>query len=521
MTTSGHRATDPTISARDSIEAPVAPVLARRGGLRGRAGLIAVAVGAIVVVAMGLGFGGPGPMLDANAPPSASGAAAALGASGVVATGLPGSGCLPVDPADVPEIRLLSTDGGSSARLGVAAADEPAFDVDVTTGGWPVPGASSAIALGVSASLVLIPEEKACVRRTIVEYVAADAIGDPPVPLGPGDGTFSRSRARVVLGGLPSGDWIVRVVARYSTGDPAIGDEDLPAIERFFRVASAERPAVTPLVTPAVACGELPRGGRFPSLFLVYGDGEPVRGIDPTTFPGDRPLVRGAVPGTAELRVEGDACATSWTIDLLDPTQGFGYTQYSQDNPLENPAYVSQNRIVLEGLPLGRTIVRASVTFEGRQSLQAEWELEIVGPPVPDVSFSGARGSQVAGLPGCGTGWSFQAGESAFEFCPGPSVPTTLNVLIVRDGEVVTVDMPGWTIESWSGWCGTRGPMPGELVQGAECGLGGQGDGSTPTAGPARFVPFPGRTISGVWLSAVKDGIRVYAQYYAEIVVEP
>lgn len=527
MTTNGHRVTDPTIAARGGVEAPLAPVLARRTGLRGRAGLIAVAVGAVVIVAAGMGLGGPAPVLDPRATATTTTASDASGSrspdpAAAGPTKLPGSGCLPVDPADLPELRLASTSGERGGRRGSEPSGSTATGSD-STADWPVPGPSSAVALGVSASLVLVPEESACVRRATVEVVGMNNLGDPPIPLGPGDIALNPPRARVVLAGLPSGDWVVRVVARYATGDPAIAEMDLPVIERFFRVASAERPAVTPLITPTVPCGDPPRGGLFPPLLLAVGDGEPVRGINVTTFPGSilptGALVSGSFPDPVELRIEGDVCATSWAIDVLDPVQGNIYIQLAQDNPLENPAYVSENRIILTNLPLGRSVVRATVAFQ-LLTVHVAWELEIAGPPTPGATFGRADGTEVAGLPGCGTNWWLETGASAFELCPIPNVPDQLNVLTVRDGEVVTVDLPGWTIENWSGACGERGAMPGELVQVAFCSLGGQGDGVGP-AGPARFVPFPGRTIAWLWLSAEKDGVRIGAQYFVEIVVEP
>jgi len=531
MTANGHRATDPTIAARDGLEAPVGPVLVKRRGLRGRAGVVAVAVGTITIVAAGMGLGGQGPTLDPGTSPSGSTGAlttegAAIdprppGPSRAAPTGHTGSGCRPVDPTDLPELRLWSTAGDAGAVRGFDPTPDPS-----STANWPIPGASSTVLLDASSSLVLLPEEEACVRQAIAEYIGVDELGSDPRPLGRGEISLNSPRARVVFGGLPGGDWIVRVVARFSTGGPAGDDEELPAVERFFRVASAgaAAPSVTPLITPAVGCGGPVQGGLLPQLLLAVGDGKPVRGVDLTTYPGDilhnGALASGSFPDPVELRVEDDLCATSWLIDILDPVRGNVYFQLAEINPLEDPAYVSQNRIVIADLPLGRSVVRATVSFGLRQDVHVAWELEIGGPPLPGVEVSASNGARVAGVPGCGTGWTHARGGSAFENCPTSTVPATPNVLSLRDGDVVTVAMPGWSIDGWSAGCGIRNEFAGGVRPLADCGLGGQGDGSAP-AGLARFIPFPGRTIAWVWLSASKDGLRVNAQFFVEIIVEP
>jgi hypothetical protein len=526
-TAGGHRPADPAATARDGVEAAVRPVLGGRRDVRSQAGLIAVAVIAITVVAAGIGLGGrgiePSPSTSPSGPdPSrlaTSTSPAPSRRTRPPATEMPGSVCVPADAADLPEIRLWSTLGNTPFVRGVEGPPDWALS-SPPTAAWPTPERS--LVLERSAAIVLVPDEGACIRYATAEYLGVEDLGGVPEALALGEINVDPPRSRVVLGSPPQGDWIMRVVAHFSVG--AAGDDDVAVIERFFRVQSSGAPYATPYITPAVDCGDLLAGAALPRLSLVAGAGEPVLGVDMTTYPGDilhnGALVTGAFPDPIELRIEGDACATSWNILMVDPVSGEIRNAISEFNPTESLTFIAQNRIVFSFTPLGRSVVQATVTFGKTREARAAWELSVSGPPPPAAVVVGARGGEATARPGCGTSWTLAA-TSAFELCTTQAVPETLDVLTVRSGETVSLELPGWDLTSWWVGCGERSTDSSVIYQPiAECGLGGNGDGTGP-AGPVRFIPFPGRTIVAIYVSASRGADSVGAQYYVEVDVRP
>lgn len=516
---------DPAARARDGIHAPVRPVVADRGG-RGRAGLIGVAVVAIIVFAAGIGLVGsdrvPVPSARASASPSGPVAQDSPTPTPRVSpppTELPGLRCLPVSPGDLPEARIWSTGGSSEPVTGVPGPPDWAL-ASPATAAWPVPSDAGALRLTHVDSIILVPDDRACIRYAVAEFLAVGDTGGRPVVLALGESNVSPPRARLVLGTMDGGDWILRVVVYYSTG--VAGDEDQAVMERFFRVISDDGVQATPLVSPAVACAPLAPDAPAPGLQLVVGVGDPVPGSGGSPTPSGRrggPLVAGIFPDQVEVRVAGDACATSWRIDLLDPVTAELISQTTQENPRENPYSMSQNRIRLQGLAIGRTIVRAVVRFGRDREARATWELVLGGPPVPTVVVTGPDGRRVTALPGCGVTWSLPDGTSAGERCRTFMIPDGLQVLDVRSDDTVRLDVPDWQITAWNIGCGT-GEAGGEFLQPGDCGLGGDGDGSAP-ARPVRFLPFPGRTVTVAWLAGTRNGVILWAQYYVGIVATP
>jgi hypothetical protein len=305
------------------------------------------------------------------------------------------------------------------------------------------------------------------------------------------------------------------------SGGPSSATTDPSGVPGTRTPPPSRRPVpIAPYITPEVACAAPVSGSRPPRLSLAVGDRAPVPGVDLTTNPGDAldngALVTGTFPESARIVVAGDACATSWSIDILEPLRGDLYYQIMEENPAENRDYISQNRIGLAETPLGASVVRATVRFGSNVTSRAAWELRIDGPAVPSAEFAGG-GARVAGLPGCGRGWSLPDGRSAFELCSSMGIPETLELLTVDVDEVVTMDVPGWEVTSWSVACGTRwAEQPGDLDPNFNCGLGGWGEGTGP-AGPARFLPWPGRWIVLVWVNAVRDDDSFYGQYLVEV----
>ncbi len=519
---------DPAATPRGGVEATVRPVLTGRRGLRQRAGIVTVAAVAITVVGAGIGLGGRG------TEPRPSGTASASGPLGGAASGSPTAslettpspteisprGCMPVVPGDLPEIRLWSR-GDFSPNAGVPGPSGPAKS-SAPTLDWPVPDESAAMRLGPLESLVLIPDEGACIRSAVIEYLGVTKLGGSPTPLGNDQGTLDPPRGRLVIGRLGDGDWIVRVVASLSTG--VAGGEDAAATERFFRVISGSGVEPAPLVSPAVPCATLLESDPLPRLYLRVGDGTPVLGVDAATVPGDilrnGAIVGGTFPDRLELLVDGEVCATSWTVEWLQPTGGGTFSGTGQDNPGENPSYVSQNRIELLESPLGRSVVMATLHFGSDRTARAAWELTLTGPPVPAATVTGPGGRSVPVLPGCGTGWTLANGRYGYEGCAAYPVPDGLELLTIRSGDAVRFVIPGWNIESWGASCGTRsaerGEVVGEVVGDLGCGLGDGGAG-----GPVAFLPFPGRSIVQIGVSAEHEGDHMYTTYFVEILAEP
>jgi hypothetical protein len=257
-------------------------------------GLVAVAAVAIVVLRRDRVGGSdhvPGPSADDASPRASAGAPRSSGRAPVASperTAMNSSGCIPADPADLPRVEVASTHDERDAARGVGRpGEEKAPDGPLTTlptSAWPVPGPSSALILESSSEIVVAADKDACMRSVVAEYLAVTDLGGVPTVLGLGEGNVVPPQPRVVLGGLPIGDWLVRVVVHFATG--VAGDEDTAVVERFFRVTTDVNPAVSPEVTPAVACATLDPDAVV-GLSLRVGDAEPVAGVDLDTYTGD------------------------------------------------------------------------------------------------------------------------------------------------------------------------------------------------------------------------------------------
>jgi hypothetical protein len=512
--------------ARDGVESPMRPVLGGRGGIRPRGGMIAVAIIAITVVAAGIGLAGSGlEELDgaSGSPGSpASGTTGPDGSSSLVV------GCVAVDPADVPEFRLASTtvgqvdvlhgQGSSEPVEGVArtADGSPSPDESSSTSSWPEPGVESTLELKAASLLLAVPVGDACVRRAVAEYVPDGVTSAPVIEFG--DYSLDPPRKRVTLGRIPAGGWILRVVVDYSTD----GTTDGPTapIERFFKVHAVHDQSVLPEVTPAVPCSTPEPGAALPELSLVAGSDAPVRGVDTATYPGDvlrnGATVEGAFPDRFVILVDGEACATSWVIRWLDYETGGEVSEFSQENADQNPYRVSQNRIDLSGGVVGQTVLTAKLTFDGGRTEEAAWEVTISAPAPPIATIHGPGGDPTEGVLACGTSWSDGSDVGAYEACPEWTVPDGVGLITLRSGELLTVDVPGWTIQGWNVSCGTRGgPNLSDFVSAGGCDLGGG------NAGPMLALPFDGEWLVLAYVGVLRDGVSISASYFFDVVVGP
>jgi hypothetical protein len=244
--------------------------------------------------------------------------------------------------------------------------------------------------------------------------------------------------------------------------------------------------------------------------------------VDLDTYTGDvtrtGAIVEGSLLDPLILSIDDDACATSWTVQWLDAGGGPMF-EVVQENRSDNPYLVSQNRIELtpeQGI-IGHGAVTAVVRLGMNRTVRAGWELNIAGPPLPTVTFSGPDGDDVIGVPGCGANWNHPDGRSAFEPCEATLIPETVRLLTIRSGDIVDIAAPGLELLHWSVQCGARGGRNGtEFDYSGSCDLGGG-----PSA-PMRFRPHPGRWMIQAYVGAqLEDGGQYFAPYFVEILAEP
>jgi hypothetical protein len=382
---------------------------------------------------------------------------------------------------------------------------------------WPIPAADQALHMDRLGSLVLLADDGACATRVVAEYLPVARLDERPAPLGPGAINLDPPRDRIVLRSPPAGDWVVRLEVFLWHGAGARSAR--ADLERFFRVTN-DGPGFTPYMTPAVPCTPLAIDAGPPTLALRIGDGTPVRGVDPASFPGDilrnGAIVEGTFPDRVELLVDGDVCATSWSVEFLDYGGGGPIGGTALDNPGENPFFAGQNRIALTDALLGTTVVFATVRFGQDRTAYGAWELTLMGPEAPAGVFIGLDGGAVPGVRTCGIYWAMADGASGSETCPDSALPEDLALLTVRGGDPVRFDLAGWHIQSWAVYCGTRSIEDQRYIDGnTGCDLGSGAE------GPAIFLPFVGRMIVMVSVSADRDGDVVTATYVVEILAEP
>lgn len=526
----------------DGLESPVGPVLSqpRSRGDRVRIALTAVAV--VILLAAGIGLAGNGARSSPSVSPPGGSASAARGAvasarsTAGTPTSLPlppptkdaGLGCAPVRLGVAPEIRLGASLNDPQAVRGIGLPARPnrllpTARASGATGpspqppAWPAVSLASALQTPRDATLHLRAEQDACVRYVVAEYVPAAPERTIPFPIAFRTLNISPPASDVTLGSLPGGDWIVRVVAYFSTG--TAGQENGTLVERFFRVINAPSagPIPTPAITPAAPCAPLPTNGPVPSLELtgtVRGPVDGSAGTAPIPVQLGEPI---------EVRVVGDTCAIAWQI-LAQPPLGFMFDA-QQDNPANDPFLFAQNRWFLPNLATGIVQVTATVRFLADVAVTGQWTLDVRGAAVPAVRLAVPDGTSViAERQPCGASWRISGGTGGYEYCTADPAPESIPILSVSVDTPVTIEVPGWTIVSWAGSCGqtdrlTSPGRPFTLADG--CDLGGwfsQG-GSPPL--PAAFLPRVSGPVIRIHLEAARGTTTVALTVYAEITVMP
>ena len=507
-------------------EAPIGPVLGRQRTTRERFRIAAAGALAVILFGAGIGLAGHGLTTSATSSPSNS-PAAIIGTtpSPAVTTDEPrvsptqdiGLGCAPVRVGSSPEIRLSSDAGSLVPITGISGSPAPAPSSQ-SGGPWPIPDLAGAVRLVNSAGILLAPAGDACLRYVIAEYRPADSSLTGPYPIAFHALDVSPPRSIVPLGPLPTGDWIVRIVAHFSTG--VAGQEDANIAERFFRVISGqgEGPLPRPVTPPAVPCTTLAAGAPPPDLILLGAEEGPVVGI-PTG--SARPAVANARPGAlVEIRDARDACARSWSIQVLDVDTNQTMDIETQDNPTSDPFQFAQNRWRLLNLPTGLLEITATMGYSADLNVFRAWSLIVRAPDFPVVTVRAPNGQSALTTPGCGASWVFNGGTGIVDSCVAIQDVAGLETLGVPAGTPMRLDAGDWTIESWSGACGHIDPAGGgslaAFVVTDGCDLGG-----SLIPGNAVFIPRPGAPIVRLSVVLVRAGVTVRGDVFVSLGVSP
>ena len=505
---------------RDDGEMPVfdadAPVAGgvRRGppGLTGRrsgsARGVGLAVGAIVLLTAGVAAGG---LLEPPSP-SASALSSATSSDGsLAATDGP---CIQAPLTRVPSF-VIGVEGASLTAPGRAGYSHRP-DGEEPGPGWIVPGSDSIMAeVPTGAAFEIRTSGGACVRHILAAY--ASALFDHPAPNDVHrlkDTQVGPPAQSPTLGVLPDGDWVLRVLVHFETGDNTAAG--LIAGERFFRVLvgpgpfPTRDPIVTPIpdetpaVTPAVPCNPAPSTIDDIAVVLTAPRREPVVGVPDGSSP---PVVDIGLGDAGELVILGDVCATSWHITRLDATTGTVVQVDAIDNLANDPAFASQNhwRIAAQ---VGTFDVIASLHLGPGLDVVRIWRVVSHEFTVPETLLRGADGAAVAALPGCGLVVQLTNGYSNGDGnCVAIGYPAGLEELHVPAWSVVALDISGWTLSGWNGQCGRIATDEnGQEVFEWSCSLGGFSlEGGVAAPGPARFLARPGSYVVQLWVNAANE----------------
>lgn len=514
----------------DGVEAPIGPVLGIPRKSRDRVRIALVGAMAVMVIAAGVGLAGKGFASPESSPSASPTEGVAVSSSSPSPSASPGKlpaptqnsglGCSPVRVGTPPEIMLGLDRNDVGAIRGAPATS-------VTGGGspapsWPTLPADSALVVPSSTTITVYAQQDACMRYVIAEYLPGAPGVTLPFPIAFRTVNVSPPRSILPLGTMPSGDWILRVVAYFSTG--ASGDDGSTVLERYFRVVNSAAPVPIPgpVASPAVACAPPPPGGVAPALILTGSPGGPVEGMPRPIVP---PASQVRLGDRLELRVAGDSCAIAWDINATQSGTGGGFQIDRQANETNDPFRYAQNRWFLHDLPTGTVTITATLRFSADIDITSQWLLEVLGADVPVVRVVTPSGAQVSAVRGpCGAAWMFPNGTGGYENCATDDVPDGLPVLTVAPETPLRLEVPGWTLRGWGGGCGRVDPSTVAAYQVVNgCDLGGwySGDGGSALPGSAMFLPRTAGPLVRLYVTAERGGTIVTVVVYLMVLVVP
>ncbi|MBI2763345.1 MAG: hypothetical protein HYX54_06295 [Chloroflexi bacterium] len=468
--------------------------------------VIGIVVGNISMAADPTGSPGPSSASSSSARPS--------GSPEIAGCRSPRQGEFPAVTLGIPgETRLVEGLFGFGTGYGQPTA-EPA---------WQIPPASTALVVGADSRLVVGTRLRACFRHLIVQYQLTEPM-QRDAGLQPFNADIEPSSGTITIDGPPDGDWVGRVTADFDTFGTLPGDvvtvtyfRILSGSGPFVTGPSTQRPTPSPVVSPAVPCGSLP-----PTLdvgvSLFIGSDLPVAGA----------LGDAAVPAEVHIRpgdgirmiVDGEACAVSWVIDLLDSESGVGTVIDSISNEADDPAFAAQNRWDLA--ITGRSgILTADLRFRGGLRVIRTWNLVADPFDVPALFLIGPSGTRFEASAGCGLGLELSNGYQAADSCGSIGYKPGPEALRVQAYRTIHLDLPGWQILSWGASCGRVTTLDAPQFDSPDgCGLGGgSSDSGGPLLDPPAFVLPPGDTVIQVGIGAVDvGGNRFNVNYYAHVI---
>ncbi len=394
--------------------------------------------------------------------------------------------------------------------------------------GWQIPSPDRGLVAAPGDDLELGASFDVCFRHLVVDYartrIAPEAGGivlQNPLPLF--NATIAPSSGRVLLDGLPDGDWIVRVTAHFETLETVADDV---VTVTYFRILAGKGPFLTPvptvapaptlLISPAVPCGTLlPTANVGVSLFVA--DAAPIAGaVDRETTP---PEVHARSGDLVRIIVDGEACAVRWNIELFNVETGDTTTVDVISNPADDPAYAAQNRWTIP--VVGNRILTATLRFPGGLEIVRTWRVTVDPFTAPALYLVGSDGRRFQASAGCGLSVRLSNGYEAGDDCGSIGYAPGPEALMVRAYRVIHLDLPGWQIISWGASCGRVTTVDTEQFESPDgCGLGGgASDDASPLVDPPAFVLPPGDTVVQIGIGAIDGaGNQFNLTYYAHVI---
>jgi len=385
----------------------------------------------------------------------------------------------PIRDSTVParaQLRQVGESGGVVGRTGQTTATDTTSPDD-----WLLPRPNEGLETGLGTPLEATSGDICVVGWSLWAVPTHDVLVNAEgtmVLLG--SGAFGATAAPVRLPGPPAdGDWTLRLATAY----PTESDKTRWSV-KFFRVLVGGAPYETPVpptprptavptpaITPAVACGTPVEASGPPLVSLVVPGQDPNPGtIGAFTWfaavvpPADIHLEEGpTIPfeGDLELQIGGDVCATRWSISSMQFPQGesnlnevnFGgaaaWTSFTS-NRADNPIISQQNRIATKPVGLGRTLIRATLNFQGGNQAQVYWLLRIGAFETPPIRVVAPDGTAITPVVGCGVAVSTNENYYGEDCGPG-SWPLLKDgpMLTVHEGDLIRLESPDWSVVYW------------------------------------------------------------------------
>ena len=222
-------------------------------------------------------------------------------------------------------------------------------------------------------------------------------------------------KASVILGAIPAGDWVLRVVAYFSTS--IAGQEDATVAESYFRVVvdAGALPLPTPGVSPAVACAVAPTGAPAPDVRLLIGSDAPLRGAsDVGARAPTAPFTMGSSLQPAGRRGRLRARLVDRDRRSLECPAGVD----QQDNPGNDPFQFAQNRWAIGSVPFGVSLLHARIQYSADVQIDRWWQLDVATPRFPAAVATGPDGATVlAAVDSRNISLSYPSGPVGYTTC--------------------------------------------------------------------------------------------------------